>query len=85
MTEQIDELLSGMTAERMRALIMDLADKQPSGFRCAVIVSNIASVIIGKRDLGKGPARADAYMCVRRAIEQAVARIPDMNYVHGSP
>ena len=61
---------------------MGLVEQQPQENRSGVGVESIVRAVIAEEDLGEGSTRFRSYQRVRQAIQDGVAQIPRMRYVH---
>ena len=76
-----EEIIAGITPQRIEALIRDLAAAQAPGNREGVGLTPIVNAVTGGEDLGAGAEGWERYVGVRQAIKATVAQIAGMSYV----
>ena len=83
MQDPLRRILDGLTAERLRTLILDLAKLRPAGDHSGVPLPAIMDSLTEGLDLGAGSKGWRAELKLRTAIIDRVAMIPGMEYVEG--
>jgi len=76
-------VLSELTPERLRGLLLGLAARQSAALRSSVALPAILEALGGGLNLDDGPEGWRTQLALRRAIREAVAQIPGMRYVEG--
>jgi|YNPNPStandDraft_1061719.scaffolds.fasta_scaffold108631_2 hypothetical protein len=79
--QSLEEALAALTPERLRELILQMANEQPPDERAGVDVSSIISRLMGAYGIGPGPERSRAYIRLVEALKANVAQIEGMTYV----
>jgi hypothetical protein len=81
-TDRLSEIISRLTPERLQEVILGLADSQPPENRSGVSLETILGALVTKGDLGEGRGRSKGYQRLKQAIQDGVAQIPGIKYVH---
>jgi flagellar biosynthesis/type III secretory pathway M-ring protein FliF/YscJ len=76
-------ILARLTPDSVSALVHTLAARQPSVARDNVSVPDILEHLLHGVDLGSPAEAWSARLALQRAIAEAVAQVPDMEYVEG--
>jgi hypothetical protein len=79
-TETLENIIAQLTPERLRALIFELADKQPAGARETVGVWAIMQALAASAGL-EGALPMDRYLRAQQAIEKTVGQLAGIKYV----
>ena len=82
MLDNVEQILATLTPERLRAIILDIARARPAD-RPGVSLPDILDELSKGLDLGTGAEGWAATLQIKKAIIDAVAVIPDMQYVEG--
>lgn len=78
---RLDEALAALTPERLRELILQMADERPPDERAGVDVSFLVGRLIEVCGIGPGPERSRAYARFVEALKTTVPQIEGMTYV----
>ena len=81
-TDRLSQIISQLTPEHLREVIIGLAEGQPPENRSGVSLESIVGALATETDLGGGSARFRSYQRIKQAIQDGVAQIPGMRYVH---
>lgn len=74
-------LLAKLTPERLGELIQQIASTQAPDNRDGVTLGPILDALTQRRDLGSGQEGWEAYLALKQAIMDTVAKLPGMKYV----
>ena len=81
-TDRLSQIISQLTGEHLREVVVGLAEGQPPENRSGVGVESILGALVTGMDLGEGRARSRSYQRLKQAVQDGVAQIPGMRYVH---
>ncbi len=80
--DRLSEIISQLTPERLREVILGLSAGQPQENRSGVSLESIVGALAAEADLGEGSARFRSYQRLKQAIQDGVAQNQGMKYVH---
>ena len=81
--EELQRVLSRMSAESLETLVLDLARSQPPDARSSVSLQFIVERLAQGTGIGSGAEGWDAQLKLQQAIRETVEDIPGMTYVVG--
>ena len=81
-TDRLSQIIAQLSPEHLREVIIGLAEGQPPENRSGVSVESILGVLVTEMDLGEGRARSRSYQRLKQAVQDGVAQMPGMRYVH---
>jgi|YNPNPStandDraft_1061719.scaffolds.fasta_scaffold12758_8 hypothetical protein len=79
--ELVDRVLSTLTPQKLREVILAIAQTQAPDDRESVTIGPIMEALTGTADLGSGPEAWQAYLKLREGIKELVAGMEGMQYV----
>lgn len=77
--EVLSDILRGLTPERLRALVFDLAGARGQ----SVSLSTLLDALLAGRSLGSGEAAWTAQLELQRAIRETTASVAGLRYMEG--
>ena len=81
--EELQKVLSQLSAASLEKLVLDLARSQPPDARSSVSLQFIVERLVQGTDIGVGAEGWDAQLKLQQAIRETVEAIPGMTYVVG--
>jgi len=79
----VDEVICTITPEDLCQVILRIAEQQEAGTQ-GVAAASVMSHFMEGRDWGTGVERSRAYVRLRQAIQDQVAKIEGMKYISSS-
>ncbi len=78
-SEIVDDILRGLTSERLRALALELAGKGGE----SVSLPTLFDALLAGRSLGSGEAAWTAQLALQAGIRRMITGVAGMRYVEG--